>query len=48
MTDTAAADTPRTPLTDRDISQFDIEDHQYVQDIYNVFAEMNAHAADHQ
>lgn len=34
----------RTPLTNRDISQFDIEDHEYVQDIYNVFAEMNAHA----
>jgi hypothetical protein len=33
MTDTTAAGTPRTPLTDRDISQFEIEDHQYVQDI---------------
>ena len=29
------------PLTDRDISQFDIEDRGYVQDIYGVFAEMN-------
>jgi cytochrome P450 len=29
--------------TDRDISQFDIEDADYVQDIFGVFAEMNRH-----
>jgi cytochrome P450 len=28
-------------LTDRDVTQFDIEDADYVQDIYGVFAEMN-------
>jgi cytochrome P450 len=30
-------------LTDRDINRFDIEDHDYVQDIFQVYAEMNRH-----
>ena len=31
-------------LTDRDVTRFDIEDAEYVQDIYGVFAEMNRRA----